>query len=218
MSASGLFIAIEGIDGSGKSGLLVHLTALLTVDGYTVLATAEPGGTPGGAALRHLLLSRNGPAWTPMAELLLMMAARAEHIDRVIRPALAAGKIVLCDRFLGSSLAYQGGGRGLDEATIRHLHDVAFGGLRPDFTLCLDLDITVALARSHRRLDVERLDEGRFEALDSGFHERVRRAFLAQATRDPDRVAVIPADRPQAEVYAQAAHRLRQFLAEPGTW
>ena len=172
-----MFIVFEGGEGAGKTSALAAAAAAL---GEKAVVTREPGGTPEGLALRALLLAQDGPAWDPMAELLLMVAARVQHVARVIRPALAAGRIVLCDRFLGSTLAYQGAGRGLDEALIQDLHQRTVG-LLPDLTILLDVDPRVGLRRSARRLAASGADEGRFEALDVTFHERVRASFLMQA-------------------------------------
>lgn len=203
MTGRGVFLAVEGIDGSGKSGVVSHLARHLGAAGHEVLVTREPGGTPEGEAIRGLILSGADEAWEPASELLLMTAARVQHVRRVIEPALAAGRLVISDRYAGSTLAYQGAGRGLPEAFIRTLHDRAVGGLWPDLTLILDLDAATGLSRSRRRLGAEAVDEGRFESLDLGFHERIRAAFLAQAARDPGRHAVIDASGTPEEVQAR---------------
>ncbi|SNX69214.1 thymidylate kinase [Cereibacter ovatus] len=200
----GLFLAVEGIDGSGKSGIVGQLAAHLRRQGREVVTTREPGGTHEGEALRALLLSGADDAWDPMAELLLMTAARVQHVRRVIAPALARGAAVVSDRFVGSTLAYQGTGRGLSEPFIRQLHAQAVGDLWPDLTLILDLDAATGLARSRRRLGDAALDEGRFESLDLAFHERIRAAFLAQAARDPARHTVIDASGRPDQVCALA--------------
>jgi dTMP kinase len=200
MEGQGVFIALDGVDGGGKTGALATLDRVLTAQGYDVLATREPGGTEAGLALRRLLLSEQGYDWTPTAELLLMAAARAQHVERVIRPALASGRIVLCDRYVAATLAFQGAGRGLPMPEILALHRFAAGDLWPDLTLILDIDVRRGLARSRRRNQEAALDEGRFEALDLDFHERVRRSYLQQAADHPGRYAVIDADRPEAAV------------------
>ncbi len=204
----GRFIALEGVEGAGKSTLLTQLAARLTADGHRVVTTREPGGTAGGDEIRRLLIADGGYAWTPMAELLLLNAARIEHVTRRIRPALAEGAIVLCDRYAGSSLAYQGAGRALGTATIAALHRLALDDFWPDLTLILDLDPATGLARSKRRLAAAGSNEGKFEALDLDFHERVRAGFLAQAAASPDRHAVITADADPASVLDAAYERV----------
>lgn len=191
---AGAFIAVEGVDGSGKSGVVRALVAGLAAQGHDVLGTREPGGTPQGEALRGLLLAGTDEAWEPRAELLLMTAARVQHVARVIRPAVAAGRIVVTDRYAGSTLAYQGAGRGMAEPLIRDLHRAVVDDLWPDLTLVLDLDPAIGLARSRRRLSDDAVDEGRFESLALPFHQRIRAAFLAQAAAAPERHAVIDAD------------------------
>ena len=199
-----MFIVFEGGEGAGKT---TALHAAATQLGERALVTREPGGTQEGLALRRLLLAQDGPAWEPTAELLLMVAARVQHVSRVIRPALAAGQVVLCDRFLGSTLAYQGAGRGLDEAFILDLHRRAVG-LLPDLTVLLDVAPMVGLRRSVRRLAVSGVDEGRFEELDLGFHERVRESFLAQAGRG--RCVVIDAEQGEADVRREVMAAIRK--------
>jgi dTMP kinase len=207
------FIVLEGGEGSGKTSVLPALAAALDRD---VLVTREPGGTPEGLALRGLLLSEQGNDWDPGAELLLMVAARVQHVKRVILPALAAGRVVICDRFVGSTLAYQGAGRGLSGAMIRDLHAVFVGGLMPDITVYLDVEPSLGLSRSARRLGEDAIDEGRFEALDLAFHARVRADFLAQAAADPVRSVVIDAGRPLADVQADVIARVKAFILDRG--
>lgn len=188
----GRFFVVEGIDGSGKTGVVRHIAASLP----GTIATREPGGTPQGDRLRGLLLAGGDDAWDPMSELLMMTAARVEHVRRVIRPALDAGGTVVSDRFLGSTLAYQGAGRGMEERLIRDLHERCVGGLVPDLTVVLDLDPALGLSRSRKRLSADAVDEGRFESLDLEFYGRVRQSYLDQAARDPARHAVIDASQP----------------------
>jgi dTMP kinase len=204
MRTAGLMVALEGVDGSGKTGLAKMLAEKLRELGRDVIATREPGGTPAGTALRQLLLAEQAYDWTPTAELLLMNASRRQHVDELIRPALDSGSIVLCDRFVGSTLAYQGAGRGLSEALILDLHRLAIDDLWPHLTLILDIDPEVALARSKRRLAESLSDESRFEALDLGFHRRVRQSFLDQAAKRPNSYRVISADQSPEAVFAQA--------------
>ncbi|MET0314585.1 MAG: dTMP kinase [Hansschlegelia sp.] len=204
MARRGLFVAVEGGDGAGKSGVIAAVIRHLEAKGVAAIATREPGGTTEGEQLRALLLSGAGAEWDPRSELLLMTAARVQHVQRVILPAVARGEIVVSDRFVGSTIAYQGAGRGLPLSLIRTLHDEAVGGLSPDLTLVLDVDPRVGIARSRRRLDAAAVDEGRFEGLDLGFHERVRASFLEQAAEAPERHAVIDAS-PAATVVQAAA-------------
>jgi len=210
---AGAFIAVEGVDGSGKSGVVRHLIAALQVAGRDVLGTREPGGTPQGEALRGLLLGGHDDAWDPRAELLLMTAARVQHVARVVRPAVAAGRVVVSDRYAGSTLAYQGAGRGMAQALIRDLHVAMVDDLWPDLTLVLDLDPAIGLARSRRRLAVDAVDEGRFESLDLAFHQRIRAAFLAQAADAPERHVVVDASGSPEAVQAEALRAVELFLA-----
>lgn len=209
---TGAFIAVEGVDGSGKSGVVRHLVAGLAARGHDVLGTREPGGTPQGEALRGLLLAGTDAAWEPRAELLLMTAARVQHVARVVRPAVAAGRLVVSDRYAGSTLAYQGAGRGMDETLIRDLHAAMVDDLWPDLTLILDLDPAIGLARSRRRLADSAIDEGRFESLALPFHQRIRTAFLAQAAAAPERHVVVDASGTPEAVQAAALAAVEGFL------
>lgn len=209
---AGAFIAVEGVDGSGKSGVVRHLIASLQAQGHDVLGTREPGGTPQGEALRGMLLSGEDDTWEPRAELLLMTAARVQHVARIVLPAVAAGRVVISDRYAGSTLAYQGAGRGMAETLIRDLHAAMVDDVWPDLTLVLDLDPAVGLARSRKRLAVDAIDEGRFESLDLAFHQRIRAAFLAQAAAAPERHVVVDASGTPGEVQAAALAAVGQFL------
>ncbi|GLK67470.1 dTMP kinase [Hansschlegelia plantiphila] len=204
MPESGVFIAVEGGDGAGKGGLIAAIVGRLGALGRTVTATREPGGTPEGEALRGLLLAETGAVWDARSELLLMTAARVQHVERVIRPALAQGEIVVSDRYVGSTIAYQGAGRGLSQAFIRGLHRDAVGDLWPDLTVFLDVEPVVGIGRSKRRLDAGAIDEGRFEGLDLAFHARVRESYLDQARTLGEKAVVIDAARTPAEVQAAA--------------
>lgn len=183
-SANGLLITLEGGEGSGKSTLAQALADRLAGGGYSVCLTREPGGTELGQAVQRLLEGDHAPP--PLTELLLFVADRAQHVNEVIAPALAASKIVICDRFADSTLAYQGFGRGLDADLIRRLNAEATGGLKPDLTVLLDLPPEAGLGREGAQLDVT----GR-ESLD--FHRRVREGFLALAREEPERFVVIDA-------------------------
>ncbi len=210
----GRFVVLEGGEGAGKSGVAAFLADALAPLGYDVLLTREPGGTPEGLALRALLVSDAAPDWDPAAELLLMAAARVQHVRQIIRPALATGKIVICDRYVGSTLAYQGAGRGVLPDFIRAVHEATTDSLWPDLTLLLDIDPTIGLARSRRRLADNASDETRFEGLDLAFHRRVRASFLADLKRDPARSVLIDASQPQADVQAAALSAL--FIKKDG--
>lgn len=200
MSARGRFITLEGIEGVGKSSNLAFVRECLEVRGVTVEVTREPGGTEVAEAIRELLLSPQLPAMHPHTELLLMFAARAEHLERRIRPALAQGRWVLCDRFTDATYAYQGGGRGLDRARIAALEDWVQGALRPDVTLLLDAPVEVGMARAKRRSA-----EDRFEREAVAFFERVRAEYLRMAACEPGRYRVIDAARPLKAVRAELA-------------
>ena len=184
----GRFITFEGGEGVGKSTQVRRLADRLRGRGEVVV-TREPGGSPGAEAIRGLLV--NGPVerWSPISETLLMYAARRDHIERVIAPALARGAWVICDRFYDSSRAYQGAAGGAPASLLRALESDVVGDLVPDLTLILDLPVSVGLARAGRRGQ----DEGRFEAKGAGFHERLRAAFLDIAAREPERCRVIDA-------------------------
>ncbi|MGC8853940.1 MAG: dTMP kinase [Halothiobacillaceae bacterium] len=206
----GRFIVLEGGEGAGKSSNLDALQRLLEDRGLAVLRTREPGGTPLGEAVRGLLLD---PAFAGMevkAELLLMFAARAQHVTQVIRPALEAGVWVISDRFTSSTYAYQGGGRGLPWQAIAWLESFVQEELRPDLTLLLDTPVEVGLARMRGRGE----SEDRIEREGRPFFERVRAAFLAQAEAAPDRFAVIDASQPLDEVQAALQRALQPLLTE----
>jgi dTMP kinase len=209
----GRFIVFEGGDGAGKGSALAAVAEALVADGLQVLTTREPGGTPEGLELRALLLSAAGSVWDQGAELLLMTAARVQHVKRIIRPALAAGKIVLCDRFVGSTLAYQGGGRGLPISLIRDLHRVFVDDIWPDLTVLMDVDAAAGLGRSRQRLAGSGTDEGRFESLDHAFHNRVRRAFLEQAEAEAAATIVIDATPPLDIVGPDVVSQVRAWLS-----
>ncbi len=187
----GRFITFEGGEGAGKSTQLKLLRASLEADGHAVVATREPGGSPGAEEIRTLVLGGGVGRWDTVTEALLFHAARRDHVERLIRPALERGQWVLCDRFEDSSLAYQASGGGLARSDLEALGRLVRGDLQPDLTLILDLPIALGRARAASR------NQGtdRFEARDDGFHERVRSAFLEIAAAEPFRCAVIDASR-----------------------
>jgi dTMP kinase len=196
-AASGPLITFEGGEGSGKSTQVELLARRLEAAGRRILKLREPGGTPLGEELRQLLLHRRADI-SPQAELLLFLAARAELVRAVIRPALAEGTIVICDRFSDSTLAYQGYGRGIDLDQVRKLNDSATGGLKPNLTVLLDLPVEAGRSRKQR-------DEDVFQGEDDAFHERVRQGYLELAREEPDRWLVLDATRPPAELAAALA-------------
>ncbi|WP_447979788.1 dTMP kinase [Candidatus Nitrospira bockiana] len=195
----GCFITFEGIEGSGKTTQLARLAKHLRQRGYRVVETREPGGTPLAEDIRSLMLdikksraSTGRDGMTPECEAALVFAARSQHVAELIRPALAGGAIVLCDRFFDSTLAYQGYARGLDLRALRGGNRLATGGLAPDLTLLFDLPVAVGLARRRR----EGTEQNRLDRETTGFHERVRRGFTAMASREPRRIKTIDANRP----------------------
>ena len=209
----GFFITFEGIEGCGKTTQLQRLAAALTAAGQAVLVTREPGGCAIADALRAVLLDSANQAMAPTTELLLYAAARAQHVAEVIRPALAEGRIVLCDRFSDATLAYQGYGRGLDRELIRELNRVATGGLVPDLTVLLDFPAEEGLARARQRnAGSSGPDEGRFEAESLAFHRRVREGYLALATAAP-RFRIVDARGDQETVAARIDTALAPLFA-----
>jgi len=196
-----LFVTFEGIEGSGKSTHLRLLANALRSAGHNVVETREPGGTALGQALRELLLAPSATPPEPLAELLLYCADRAQHVAQVIRPALAAGQVVLCDRFSDSTLAYQGYARSLDLGTVRALDAAARGGLEPDLTFLLDCPPDAGLARARARSG----SSDRFEQEALAFHEAVQRGFHALAATAPGRYRIIDTVPPAAQV----AERIR---------
>jgi dTMP kinase len=207
----GRFISIEGGEGAGKSTQIANVLARLREAGRAVLATREPGGTPLAEEIRGLILAPRSEPVAPVTELLLMFAARAQHVRTVIEPALARGEWVVCDRFSDATIAYQGAGRGMDEARIRAIDEVAHGGLRPDLTLLLDLPVEHGLARAGARGAHDRFEQERHE-----FHQRVRARYLELARAEPQRVRVIDASRGQAEVRVEVVAALDAFMAGEG--
>jgi len=185
----GKFITLEGGEGVGKSTQIRRLIARLSDQGKEVVATREPGGSPGAESIRDLVLRGAADRWSPMTETLLMYASRRDHIERVITPALAAGKWVVCDRYADSTRAYQGAAGGVEPAFIAALEDHVLGDVRPDLTLIFDLDPTIGLGRAVDRAGAEM----RFESKGEAFHIRLRQAFLDIASLEPQRCAVIAA-------------------------
>lgn len=206
MSGRGRFITVEGIEGAGKSTHIPAIRAFLEARGHRVLMTREPGGTPVGEQIRKLLLEPRGEGMEADTELLLMFAARAEHVGRVIRPALAAGSWVLCDRFTDATFAYQGGGRGIEAARIEALEDWVQGGLRPDLVLILDVSPATGMARIG-----DRGRRDRIEGEDMDFFERIRQSYLTRAARHPERYRIIDTEADLATVQARLAVELEDL-------
>ncbi len=193
------FITFEGGEGAGKSTQIRRLAAHLARDGRDVVLTREPGGSPGAETVRGLLVTGDADRWVPLSEVFLLAAARVDHLERTIRPALARGATVLCDRFMDSTTAYQGYGHGLDLEMIAGIHAMSVGPNRPDRTIILDLPVTEGLTRAKGRAG----DELRFEGLDVAFHERLRAGFLSIAAAEPGRCRVVDARGSQDAVAAR---------------
>ncbi len=209
VSTAAFLLVLEGGEGAGKSTLAAGVVDWARSHGRAVTATREPGGTPLGERIRDLLLDRAGSP-SPRAEALLYAADRAEHVAAVLRPALAAGELVVCDRFADSSVAYQGAGRTLDAAEVAGLSRWATGGLVPDLTVLLDLDPAVGLARAGRRGPADRLES---ESLE--FHRRVREEFRALAAAEPGRYLVLDAAESPERLLAMVTGRLARTVAHP---
>ena len=208
----GLFITFEGGEGSGKTTQLKALLTHLRSTGRDAVETRDPGGTPIGKQIRGLLLDRENTRMGPATELLLYEASRAQLVHEVIRPALAAGRIVLCDRFTDSTVAYQGYGRGLDLELIARLNALATEGLRPDLTFLLDLDPGVGLARATRRVTERQERHDRIEAEVLAFHQRVRAGYRAIAAADSERVILLDASRGMSEIEGLIRRRVGELL------
>jgi dTMP kinase len=205
----GRFITLEGGEGTGKSTQLRRLAAALEARGIAVLATREPGGSPGAEDIRKLLVEGEPGRWEVMTETLLAYAARADHVARTIGPALVAGHWAISDRFSDSTFAYQGAGRGLARETIRRIDSAVLDDFKPDLTLILDLDVEIGLGRALARKGAE----SRFERFGRDFHARARTAFLDIAKRHPDRCRVIDAGGSEDEVAAAILAAVSQRFA-----
>jgi dTMP kinase len=202
----GKFITLEGIEGVGKSSNLLYIKELLESSGHDCVVTREPGGTSLGEALRALLLSHSEEDMSPDAEMLMMFAARAEHLSKVILPALNSGKSVLCDRFTEATYAYQGGGRQLDVDKIRGLESWVQGELRPDLTIVLDAPVETGRARASSRSEPDRIEKEQDE-----FFQRVRAAYIDLAKNNPQRICLIDASKDLAAVQQQVRKMLIEY-------
>lgn len=213
--ARGKFITFEGLDGCGKSTQMNRLAEVLRGDGFDVVTAREPGTTATGEQIRNIILNSRTAGLAPMAELALMFAARAQLIREVIEPGLEAGKFVLVDRYTDSSVAYQGGGRGLGSEAVLAVHRVICGGLNPDMTVLMDSDAAASVARARRRNLKNAdgaVDENRFEQESLAFFERVHQAYLAIAAREPERVFMIDARRHGDVVHPEIVNEVRRRL------
>ena len=204
----GLFITLEVGEGVGKSTNLAFIKQLLENAGKTVVVTREPGGTDFAEKIRQLLLENRDESVAESAELLLMFAARAQHIHHVIQPALSQGHWVLCDRFTDATYAYQGGGRGMDQSMIEWLEDKVQGDLRPDLTLLLDAPIAVGMERANKRGALDR-----FESEKQVFFEKVRATYLQRAQKSPQRIKLINAEQALLKVQAEINSEIEQLMS-----
>ena len=202
----GFFITLEGIEGAGKSTMVNFIEDFLTKIGHDVIKTREPGGTKIGEQIRAILLKNENNNLTADTELLLMFAARAQHMNEIITPALSSGKTILCDRFIDASYAYQGGGRGIDASRINLLEKWIQSNLMPDLTLLFDLDVSVGMARSQKRSAADR-----FEQEKSIFFEKVRACYLKRAEDEPDRFRIINSGLPLQKVEDEITAILRKL-------
>src|SRR6202171_3318785 len=218
MSRRGKFITFEGLDGTGKSTQLRKLAIALRAAGFKVVETREPGGTPTGEKIRRVLLDSSTGGLSPLAEMALMFASRAQHIAEVIEPALAQGSIVLCDRFTDSTEAYQGSGRKLGSQAVRELQRVLCGNLQPDLTILLDSDAAASVTRARQRNQRDSKsasrghDENRFELETRAFFARVHEGYLAIAAREHGRVAVVDARGTPGQTHHSIVEVVRQKL------
>jgi len=222
MSRRGKFITFEGLDGTGKSTQMRKLVAVLQEAGHKVVETREPGGTPTAEKIRKVVLDSGTDELSPMAEMALMFASRAQHIAEVIEPGLAAGAIVLCDRFTDSTEAYQGSGRRLGSEAVRELHRVLCGDLQPDLTILMDSNPHASVNRARRRnrraskTSSRNHDENRFEQETRSFFARVRDGYLAIAKREPARVVIVDARGTPGQTHEKILEVLSGKLALAG--
>lgn len=216
MSRPGVFITLEGIEGAGKTTQVGRILEFMESQGYECISTREPGGTGIGAKIRAILLNSEHVTLAPLAELLLYEADRAQHLARLIKPALEAGKCVVCDRFCDATTAYQGYARELSLDFINELHARILDGLTPDLTLLFDLPAEVGLSRAKARLHEQNNTsrEGRFEAEDLAFHRKVRQGYLALAKAEPGRFSIVNADAAPDQVWEETKELLAEFTAK----
>ena len=209
-----MFITLEGIEGSGKTTQMRQLSTYFKNRGHSCVLTREPGGTTLGKKIRAILLDPASTELVPRAELLLYMADRAQHISSLIKPSLAKGKVVLCDRYFDATVVYQGFARGLDTGFICDLHRLILDDLKPDITFLLDLSPKIGLARAWKQLDdgTRSGTESRFEEETISFHEKVRAGYLELARRQPERIKVVDATRDEKQVQADIRDALAEYF------
>ncbi len=204
-----MFITLEGPEGSGKTSQIPALAEFIKDAGYEIVVTREPGGTPVGDQIREVLMNLKNVSIVPRTEILLFLAARAQHVESVIRPALELGKVVLCDRFGDSTLAYQGYGHNTDLTTLRSLLDFSTGGLKPDLTLLLDIPVSKGIERKQDNCS----EWNRLDAYAVAFHERVRQGYLKLANEEPDRWVIINAAHDKEKVQESMRQAVMQRLS-----
>jgi len=209
---SGRLISIEGVDGAGKSTVAAQLAQKLREAGFPLQMVREPGGTRVSEKIREVLLDPLNQEMTPRAEAMLYAAARLQLINQVIVPSLAAGMVVICDRYTDSTLAYQGGGRGLEPDWLRCLNQLTTEGLVPDLTLLLDVEPSLGRERRWAKNREQKIELDRLEAESESFYTRVRQTYLALAQAEPDRIKVLNAGKSQSEVAAEAWRLVREVL------
>ncbi len=202
-----LFITLEGIEGAGKSTVIDFIENFITNSGYDVVKTREPGGTAIGEQVREILLNKNNDKLTDDTELLLIFAARAQHLSEIILPNLTSNKIVLCDRFIDASYAYQGAGRGIEQSKINLLENWVMPDIKPDLTFLLDLDPKIAFERTNKRSDADR-----FESEDIHFFEKIRQYYLERAENEPERFRVINSELSLEDVQEQIKNILKDIV------
>lgn len=204
-----MFITLEGGEGTGKSTQAKLLEQYLKSKGIEVVLTREPGGSTGAEEIRNLLVTGDANKWSTSTEVLLMYAARADHFEKLIMPALLLKKWVICDRFADSTLAYQGYGKGYDLNFLNTLYQKIIGEIKPDITFIFDIEVEAGLNRANARINAANSNEGRFESMDLNFHKLVRNGFLHIAAQNPERCKVINAGLPIDAVYAQLIAHLK---------
>ena len=209
-----MFITLEGIEGCGKTTQIKHLTAFFKERGQPCVVTREPGGTDIGREIRSILLAPSSKGIVPKAELLLYIADRAQHIERLVKPCLSDNKVVLCDRYFDATVVYQGYARGIDTGFIRELHRLILEDFKPDITLLLDLEPRVGLARAWKELNSGNRsgNESRFEEEDLSFHEKVRAGYLELARQEPERFRIIDAANSESQVQEDIRAVLTEVL------
>ncbi len=217
MKKKGIFITFEGGEGCGKSTAIEHIARWLKKNGADFIITAEPGGTKAGNKIRRILLSPESKGMSPKTELMLYCASRSEHVNRLIRPALDSGKIVLCDRYDDATIAYQGYARGLKLDEVKKINAFACDSLKPDLTILLDISPEKGLKRATERNDRDdKWDEGRFEKEKKQFHEKVRKGYLKIAQKEKRRIKVIDASLKLPEMLSAVEKEITLFLDKSG--